>query len=196
MPNIIGYSVKPVLPPVLMSKGQYTTPTYVNMHRGRKILLGLLFNDTKQPNDNNFVTNIESQKFDRLLALMSKGQYTTPHVQITARAALFVYLCQFLLQIKIWTFPYSEKQFLALNFHSTPSYTQMKMPNKNFENLATLRGCQKSENPILSPKPNYFFRSRIAKPEKNNFEPFRHHIGTKKWTQSQGQYTTPLVYLG
>ena len=60
----------------------------------------------------------------------------------------------------------------------------MKMPNKNFENLATLRGCQKSENPILSPKPNYFFRSRIAKPEKNNFEPCRHNIGTKKWTQS------------
>jgi len=71
--------------------------------------------------------------------------------------------------MKIWTFPYSEKQFLALNFHSTPSYTQMKMPNKKFENLATLRGCQKSENQILSPKPNYFFRSRIAKPEKTIF---------------------------
>ena len=125
------------LPPVLMSKGQYTTPTYVNMHRRRLILLGIIFYDTKQPNNNhffylkhnynkfhklfpkiysttsvnvkgvvfypnfvnmhrmrliflglifydtkepsntNFGANIESKKFDRLLVLMSKGQYTT-----------------------------------------------------------------------------------------------------------------------
>ena len=80
MKNFIGYSIKSDLFRLVVSKGQYTTPTYVNMHRGRKILLGLLFYDTKQPNDNNFVTNIESQKFDRLLALMSKGQYTTPSI--------------------------------------------------------------------------------------------------------------------